>query len=176
MNSASTVTANSIMLPTAPRLTTMSFMAKADIMTCWPRRTDPARTSRCSGTKSPLRTDSTAGAALSAGMSVRKPSRPRFTPTSGTPFSAMRRALAMRVPSPPTTMARSAFAGSDAISTTESGCACATDAVRGSMMIFTPLLRRTAEISSRIWGRLAASLLPTIATFRNAGVMGAIKA
>jgi hypothetical protein len=34
------VTANSIMLPTAPRLTTTSFMARAEIRVCLPRRTD----------------------------------------------------------------------------------------------------------------------------------------
>ncbi|MNC93069.1 hypothetical protein D3C83_96130 [compost metagenome] len=45
---------------------------------------------------------------LSTEMSVRKPSRPWFTPTSATSYGASVRAMLSIVPSPPMTTARSA--------------------------------------------------------------------
>jgi hypothetical protein len=176
MNSPSTVTVNSIMLPIAPRLTTTSFIATAESSVSRPRRAEPSSNMRSSAEYSPSSTASIDGTRSLAAMSVRKPRRPRFTPTSGTPRSAMRRAQESKVPSPPTTITRSARAGSASMGSVSSAAVREAPAVSGSMRMEMPRRCSSPASWSRTSGRLAASLLPTMATVLKAEDMAAIRA
>ena len=172
MNSPSTCTANSIMLPVPARLTTTSFIAWVAKSSRPARRTRAASISRSSVTKSPSSTAESVSATWSAGMSVRKPRRPRFTPMSGTPCAAISRAHDRSVPSPPTTTARSQRAGRSASGSASSGGVREASAVRVSMSTAARCARSTATTWSSFSGRTGASLFPTIATVLKGGRMG----
>ena len=73
------------------------------------RALDARRDAACAAPRRSARRASpcTAASMRDSGMSVRKPSRPRLMPISGTAAGASRRAIDSMVPSPPSTMARS---------------------------------------------------------------------
>src|SRR5438105_1569054 len=110
--SPSTRTAMWIERTRAPRATTTSFRARARARSFWLRITRASSIVRTSTSKRPATMSAIAASNWSRVVAVRKPKRPRFTPSSGTFSGARTRAARRTVPSPPNTQAMSAPAAS----------------------------------------------------------------
>src|SRR5919202_6055313 len=98
---------SSTMRPSVPLVTTTSFTAA--------RRSPPTRASRVGSsttTKSPAKARPRPASSSSGCIEARKPTRPKFTPITGTRAPRKRVSARSIVPSPPRTTARSAVAGS----------------------------------------------------------------
>src|SRR5581483_11473079 len=107
------------MRPSLPPATTTSLTAV--------RVSPPTETSSVDSSTvrySPASTRETSSSCRSAGIAVRKPTRPKLTPTTGTPVPRKRPSARSIVPSPPSTIAMSTSADSSTSSTPRSAATC----------------------------------------------------
>src|SRR5581483_2588587 len=107
------------MRPSLPPATTTSLTAV--------RVSPPTETSSVDSSTvrySPASTRETSASSRSAGIAVRKPTRPKLTPTTGTPVPRKRPSARSIVPSPPSTIAMSTSADSSTSSTPRSAATC----------------------------------------------------
>src|SRR5918912_1966350 len=101
---------SSTMRPSVPLVTTTSFTAAP--------RSSPTRASRVGSsttTKSPAKARARPSSSSSGCIEARKPTRPKLTPITGTRVPRNRVSARSIVPSPPSTTARSALAGSPSV-------------------------------------------------------------